>query len=267
MLIAAVLAPAWLVFSQPSSGASPPVIKGGNCTGAIAGPLTIQGDVNVPPGANCAIGWVPPSTTPCCNPPFPSNNGPVRVNGNVKVGKGASFTLGLNSVVTHNLTADGCTFVELVSEGNEEVDGDVHVTHCTGGLLGGPAFQSSGSGTAIHGNFECQSNTASCDLEGATVGHDAHVNGNASAVSAFTLAFDKISGNLECKENKGWCDVVGATVGHDVHVENNVGMAASTISYSTITGNLECQKNVPPPVGGGTGDVVHGHEQGQCAGF
>jgi hypothetical protein len=189
---------AWAILHAPeAAGASGP---GGaaitSCSTNIAGPATIHGDVVVPPGGHCSLGWVPPYATPCCNPPIPSGYGIVQVTGKVMVGTGASLVVGLNSKIVGGIQAKGCNFVELVSEGNEEVGGDVQICNCTGN----PAFLSTGTGSAIHGSFQCLNNSGPCTIESATVGGSAHFIGNVNS-SASRIEGNRIHGNLLCLSN------------------------------------------------------------------
>lgn len=167
-----------------------------SCTNNITGPAIIQGDVVVPAGGYCSLGWVPPYTTPCCNPPIPSGYGIVQVTGKVIVGTGASLVVGLNSRIIGSIQAKGCNFVELVSEGNEEVDGDVQIFNCTGN----PSFLSTGTGSAIFGSFQCLNNTGPCTIELATVGGSAQFIGNVTSTVS-KIEGNRIYGNLLCLSN------------------------------------------------------------------
>jgi hypothetical protein len=152
--------------------------------------------VVVPAGAYCTLGWDPPSSDNCCNPPIPSGYGIVQVTGNVTVGTGASLVVGLNSTIAGNINAKGCNFVELVSEGNEEVDGNVQIFNCTGN----PAFLSTGSESAIYGSFQCLNNTGPCVLEEAIVGATVQVMNNLTSSPA-KIEANQIFGNLQCQNN------------------------------------------------------------------
>jgi len=167
-----------------------------NITGNSTAPTVIQGDVVVPAGGYCSLGWVPPSTTLCCNPPIPSGYGIVQVTGNVMVGTGASLVVGLNSAIGGSIRAKGCNFVELVSEGNEEVDGSVQIFNCTGN----PAFLSTGTGSVIYGSFQCMNNTGPCTLESAYVGGAAEFVNNVTSTAA-KIEANHIYGNLLCLGN------------------------------------------------------------------
>jgi hypothetical protein len=189
---------AWAILNAPgATGATGPAgAAPTDCTTNITGPATIQGDVVVPPGGHCSLGWVPPYATPCCNPPIPSGYGIVQVTGKVMVGTGASLVVGLNSKIVGSIQARGCNFVELVSEGNEEVGGDVQIFNCTGN----PAFLSTGTGSAIHGSFQCLNNTGPCTIELATVGGSAQFTGNVGS-AASRIEGNRIHGNLLCLSN------------------------------------------------------------------
>jgi hypothetical protein len=198
----------------PVNAATPavPVVTGNmNCTSYITGPEKIVGNVKVPDGASCTLGYLPDPSTLCCNPPPPPGFGAVWVTGNVTVGKGSKLTVGLNSIITGNIHADHCGFVEFVSEGNETVMGNVQITHCDGSVPGDPAFLSTGSGSLIHGDFHCNDNTGPCIVEGAIVG-----------------------GNAEIKN-----DLSPDALWPSMIYDNHIGKG------------LKCEKIVPQPLGGG----------------
>jgi hypothetical protein len=167
-----------------------------SCTTNITGPATIQGDVVVLLGGYCSLGWVPPTATPCCNPPIPNGYAIVQVRGKVMVGTGASLVVGLKSQIVGSVQAKSCNFVELVSEGNEEVDGDVQIVNCTGN----PAFLSTGTGSTIYDSFQCLKNAGPCTIELATVTGSAQFIGNVTS-SASQLEGNRIYGNLLCLSN------------------------------------------------------------------
>jgi hypothetical protein len=178
-----------------------PVLVGNiSCSSYIPGPLTIKGNVKVPDGASCELGYMPDPSTPCCNPTPPPGYGLVWVTGNVTVGRGSNLSLGLNSTVVGNLQANHCGFVEFVSEGSEFVQGNVQISHCDGSTPGEPAFLSTGTGSRIHGNFECRDNTGPCILEGAIVGGNAQMTNNVTDTPS--MIYDShIFKNLECQKN------------------------------------------------------------------
>jgi hypothetical protein len=218
------------------------------CNSYVTGPGTITGNVVVPSGTTCRLGWVPPSTTACCNPPPPPGYGPVHVTGNVTVASGASVILGLNSTVDGNLQATGCGYVELVSEGNEEVFGNIQVTNCNGGSTPGqPAFLSTGTGSRIDGSLQCHNNTGPCILESAFVGANVEIiqNVNPSGSQQQKLESNQILGNLQITNN--------VTPGSPAKITSN-----------QVAGNLQCQSNIPLPTGSGN---VAGNEGGQCVGY
>ena len=82
-----------------------------------------------------------------------------------------------------------------MSEGNEEVDGNVQIFNCTGQ----PAFLSTGTGSVIYGNFQCINNTGPCTLEEAMVGGAVQVLSNATP-SPTNIEADQIFGNLQCQK-------------------------------------------------------------------
>lgn len=166
------------------------------CTNNITGPETIYGDVDVPAKGYCTLGWDPPASTSCCNPPFPTGYGVVVVTGNVTVEQGASLVVGLNSIIVGTIWAKNCNFVELVSEGKEEVDGNVQIISCTGQ----PAFLSTGTGSVIRGGFQCLNNAGPCTLEEAIVGGAVQVLNNVTP-SASKIEADQVFGNLQCQNN------------------------------------------------------------------
>jgi hypothetical protein len=178
----------------PAGSGSGPAI----CNSYITGPSTIQGDVVVPDGAYCSLGWVPPYTTACCNPTPPAGYGPVLVTGSVVVGKKSSLVVGLNSTVTGSIVARNCNFVELVSEGNEEVDGDVQIFSCTSD----PAFLSTGTASVVRGNLQCWNNTGACVMESGVIGGNVQLQSNISpAGSPAKIEANRIYGGLQCLGN------------------------------------------------------------------
>lgn len=219
------------------------------CTTYITGPQAIIGNVVVPDGASCLLGWVPPPTTLCCNPPPPPGFGPVSVSGSVTVGHRSNLVVGSQSTIAGNLQANNCGYVELVSESSEVIDGNVQIAKCNGGATPGqPAFLSTGSGSRILGNFQCQNNTGPCVLEGAFVGQYVQVLYNVTPAGSLPSQID---------DNQ----ILGS-----VQVMNNVFPGSpSIIDNNHISGSLQCQSNSPPPTG--AGNTVARGKQGQCAGF
>lgn len=151
--------------------------------------------------------------------------------GNVTVGNNVSITLNGNWVISGNLQANGCDYVNLNTNGNIPVayntviGGKVEILNCTGGL---------GIGRAFFNQPGCQNNNAACYLIGATVG-----------------------GNVDVVNN-----VYAPPIGP---------LANSTIKTNTILQNLVCQGNSPAPlVGKGTNTVIgnnNHNSEGQCLGF
>jgi hypothetical protein len=166
------------------------------CSSNLTG-VTIDGNVVVPDGANCSLGYVPPSTTPCCisSPPGYA----VVVTGNVTVGDGSSLIVGLNSTIAGDVQATNCNFVELVSEGSEIVGGNVQILNCNGQ----PAFLSTGTGSLIGGDFQCHNNIGACVLSGAYVGGNVQVINNViSGGSSSEISYSHIAKNLQCRSNR-----------------------------------------------------------------
>jgi hypothetical protein len=118
------------------------------------------------------------------------------VTGNVTVGQGASLVVGLNSTINGSIYANSCNFVELVSEGNEQVGGNVWIINCTGN----PSFLSTGTNSVISGSFECLFNSGPCVLEIATVGGGVQVLYNVGP-SPSKFEYNHISNNLQCEGN------------------------------------------------------------------
>jgi len=231
-----------LLATEPSAlQAGTPGIVAGNvtCSGAIPGPTKIVGNLVVPDGASCVLGLIPDSTIRCCI----STENTVWVTGNVTVGRGSNLTVGLNSTIVGNLQANNCGFVEFVSEGSEVVQGNVQISHCNGGATpGSPSFLSTGTGSRIGGNFQCQNNTGPCVLEGALVGGNVQVTENVSPGSPSMIDDNTVHG--------------------DVQVTNNVSTGLpSVIDANHASGNLQCQGNVPPVTGAGN---TAKQKQGQC---
>ncbi len=181
------------------------VVLLGTASGALAqstictAPITkgpIFGDVVVPNGANCLLGYDPPPSNPCCESASPGTA--VVVTGSVTVGTGASLTVGLNSIIIGSIVASNCNYVELVSEGSEYVGGNVTISNCAGQI----AFLTVGTGSVIGGSLSCSNNTGPCIIEDAYVGGSVTVDSNVSpAGSPSQVYFNTISGNLQCTGN------------------------------------------------------------------
>ncbi len=193
------------------------------CTGAIQG-TTIDGNLTVPTNANCTLL-------------------DVTVNGNVRVGTGASLRVepppGRPVTINGNLTADQCNFVVLVPFSVPfmviSVAGNVNLQNC--GLNNEVDF------VTIAGNFVCANNPLGCGARGSVVQGNLTVDGNSRAV-----------------------DVVGNQVSGNVDVSGNSG-SAPVVEDNTIGGNLKCFDNNPSAVDLGFPNTVGGHKQGQCAGL
>jgi hypothetical protein len=72
----------------------------------------------------------------------------------------------------------------------------------------------------------------------------------------------RIDGSVQIKQG-GAFTLARAFVGSDVQAFTNRG--AIVIRRNTIDGNLQCKENVPAPTG--SGNVVDGNKEDQCAGL
>ena len=169
------------------------------CVGTVGGAVgltTINGNVIVPSGATCTLGF-------------------VEVTGNVDVGQGGSLLISAYdepSTISGSVEAAKCASALL--EGNVTVKGNVRIANCTG--TGANGFQ--GPGIVIGGSFECQNNAGSCEAWLGTIAGDAQIRNNRASGSDVSL--DTIGGDLVCLGNttapthsRGYNWVTGATLG------------------------------------------------------
>ena len=163
------------------------------CTSNLTG-VTIVGNVIVPNGQSCTLGYDPPASTLCCGQAPPGTV--VTVTGNVMVGQGSSLTVGLNSIISGNILANNCNYVELVSEGAEFVGGNVQIVGCQGQT----SFLSTGTDSQISGNLQCEYSGA-CVLEGADVSGNVQVMNGVSG-SPSEIYDNTINENLQCYNNR-----------------------------------------------------------------
>lgn len=73
-----------------------------------------------------------------------------------------------------------------------------------------------------------------------------------------------IDGSLQVEQNRGLFNFSRNTIGSDLQAFSNRGTGL-TISSNRIDGNLQCKSNNPAPTG--SGNIVQGNKEDQCAGL
>ncbi|HEX6789011.1 MAG TPA: hypothetical protein VF091_07185 [Gaiellaceae bacterium] len=184
------------------------------CTGTLA-PGTYQ-SVVVPDGAVC------------------TSDGPVRINGGVSVGSGATLALGSEENPAHTATINGgvtATNAANVQIHFSTINGAVNVTGGAG-PFGGPF-----------------------------------------GVTFNTLEDNVINGSVSITGYDGfWQGFFRNTVNGSVNFNGNsvVDPDGNEVQTNTIHGDLSCSGNTPAPQmgdSGGSPNTVSGHKTGQCAGL
>ncbi|MEJ2599445.1 MAG: hypothetical protein P8Z00_14005 [Anaerolineales bacterium] len=94
---------------------------------------------------------------------------------------------------------------------------------------------------------------------GSSVGHNLKI---VKSGAAEILSVD-VDNDLQISENDRAVSVAGSTIGHNLKAEKNTG--GVSINSNHIDGNLQCKDNDPPPTG--SGNIVLGNLEGQCADF
>jgi hypothetical protein len=142
------------------------------------------------------------------------------------------------------------------------VAGNVQIHSCaSGGFLSGTLGL-----VDIGGNFQCYDNGEPCLAQFAKVGGNLQFYGNSGGGSIVRVV--TVGGNLEFNDNTGATSphffnrLAANSVGGNVQVNGN--SSSEDISDNTIGGNLSCTDNTGLT---GSGNTVHGKEQGQCVGF
>jgi hypothetical protein len=240
------------------------------CSGSLSN-TTVKGNVVVPAGATCTLT-------------------DVKVAGNVTTGTGA--TLDVNGgKVGGNIQANGCNQVLLQNDASgtaPSVGGNVQISMCTG--FSGYGTPHSQSVTHIGGNFQCYDNAQACLAEngkvggslqvygnspsqgtvivGNTVGLSVQVYANTTGLGGLLVEANMVGGDLAFNDNtECFCEIDSNKVGGNVQVNGNSvngTIPFLDVSANTIGGNLSCQSNTGIT---GSGNNVHGQEQGQCVGF
>jgi hypothetical protein len=164
------------------------------CSGTVATPMTIDGNLVVPNNAHCFF------------------SAPVTVTGNVTVGNGASFVIntvsaGTTSIIGGNLQASNCAYVEInpLHGSTTHVGRNVQIQNCTGTgntLDAGEAFGYRSLSGMIGGNSQCNNNTGACVQAFATIGGNVQFVNNVSAPGTPSEVADNIiMQNLQCQNN------------------------------------------------------------------
>ncbi len=138
------------------------------CTGPLTGS---HEEVVVPDGASCVIAM-------------------ARIEGNVKVGTGASLVVNGPSYIGGNVQSEGSRFVRLSGAG-VTVEGDVQIKKATEASGYSP-------GTTIRGNFQYEENAGFLEAAGGFVRGDFQVEKNYGGAS---MVNNTIRQNMQCKEN------------------------------------------------------------------
>jgi feruloyl esterase len=153
----------------------------GTMSGDASGPLTIDGNVTVPSGANCTLSF-------------------VNVTGNVQADKNSTLLItGYTepSTIGGNVHANNCYSALL--EGSVTVGGNVMIQQCNGN--GPNGFQ--GPDVVINGNFQCQgnsSNAASCLAWLGRVYGNVLIQQNRGPIAP-DVSLVTVGGNLICQQN------------------------------------------------------------------
>lgn len=152
------------------------------CVGML-GNMSVNGDVVVPQGANCALRR-------------------LTVSGDVRAGQGSVLRILGGVAILGNLEIDQCAYASLDPSAPADpisIAGSVEIEHCTeaSGKLFSPGR------VAVAGNFSCRDNAAPCFAVAIVVGGDMLIDRN-SGMSY--VEGNTIGGNLECIDNWGVTD-------------------------------------------------------------
>lgn len=152
--------------------------------------------------------------------------------------------------------------------GAETVDGNVIVPDgagCTlndttviGNVLVGVGASLHADGATIDGDIQDDNNDA-----GNVTVTNSQVGGNVQLEqgTSVTVTGTDIGGDLQFEANSQELQADANSIGGNLQANHNTGGLA--ITDNTIDGNLQCQSNDPPPTG--SGNVVHGSAEDQCA--
>jgi hypothetical protein len=228
---------------------------------------TIQGDLNVPPGATCVLNS-------------------VTITGHLTVGPDAIVHI-KNTTVKGNATSTNSDTLDnqggVVVEGNLTVTGLKHNNFACSATDGHPALDVAGNLTTTNGPVggSFTFTPASPGFPCVRVGGNSTVSNNNYKINPATT---EVAGNLIVSNNTypGSADptasmIVGRNViGGNLIVTNNTRGAGGTadgllVTLNTVTGIINCTGNNPapfnlPPAAGG-GPNVAALKLGQCAGL
>lgn len=152
--------------------------------------------------------------------------------------------------------------------GAETVDGNVIVPDgagCTlngttviGNVLVGVGASLHADGATVDGDIQDDNNDA-----GDVTVTNSQVGGNVQLEQGTSVAVTAtdIGGDLQLEANSQALQADANSIGGNLQANHNTG--GLSITDNTIDGNLQCQSNDPPPTG--SGNVVHGSAEDQCA--
>jgi feruloyl esterase len=164
----------------------------------------------------------------------------TNVDGNVTVPDGAHCTLSFVNIKGNVQVGRNATLIVSAYSEPSTIGGNIDANRCNSVLLNGNVTV--GGNVDIHG---CVGTTPS-GFEGPDI---------------------VINGNFACQSNAGPCVAWLGRVGGNAHIQSNVAASASDVSLVRVDGNLNCAGNSPNPTQSRGPSWVHGHAQGQCAGF
>lgn len=189
----------------------------------------------------------------------------------------------LTGQIDDNVVATGgtCTLSGAIVDGNVKVEGGAEVL-IVGGIVRGSVQGEFGSsvfvsGTNVFGDVQCEGAGAvpagffpGCRVQVATIGGSIQSNDAEATVSI--LSNPTIGGSIQVVGTTATAPVninfngsfSGDGVIGDVQVFENDGSV--NVFFNVIDGNLQCKENEPTLING-SGNVVGGNKEDQCAGF
>lgn len=133
------------------------------------------------------------------------------------------------------------------------LDGDVKLS---------PGASVTINGGFIGGNVQAEEQSpANVIVKGTRVDGDIQVK---YATGTVSVANATVDGNIQIVESRSAIALADNKVGGDIQVFKNPA-GTKTINRNTIDGNLQCKENNPAPTG--SGNVVRGSAEDQCAGL
>jgi hypothetical protein len=223
-----MLASAFALLLQTWANGDPPPTS---CTGSFGGSAE---QLVVPSGATCTL------------------EASATIKHNVVVEKDGSLS-DQGASIGGNLQAKNPLGIQIGSSQQSVIGHDIQIKGLTGQIATGDNYICNAKiGHDLH--FEQSSATAApivigdapdCSA-GDNVGHDVHVQGNATKVD---LSSSTIGHNLQVEKNTDGVNVSGNTIGHDLKVQNNSG--GVVVSNNSIGHKAKCQGNKPSTEGEG----------------